>query len=197
MSTVGRIERGTDDRGLVEAAKNGDRAALDELLRRHYDRVHAVCRRILGRDADADDATQDALIAAVRGLRNFDGSAAFSTWMYRVATNTCLDHLRRAKRRPTVPLDELTTESLSGLGPRLDTAVVDREVLEAALADLPIDFRTAVVLRDVLDFDYQEISDTLGIPIGTVRSRIARGRGVLARTLGNQTDGSRRPTERP
>ena len=93
-----------DDRALVTAAKSGDRAALDQLFRRHYDRIHGVCRRITGNDADALDATQDALIAIVRGLPAFDGRARFSTWAYRVATNVCLDELRRRKRRP-VPVD--------------------------------------------------------------------------------------------
>ena len=92
---------------LVAAARRGDRRALDTLLRRHFDRVHALARRIMTNDADADDATQDALIAAVRGLSRFDGRSAFSTWLYRITTNACLDELRRRGRRPvavdTVP----------------------------------------------------------------------------------------------
>ena len=83
------IDLDADDRELVAAAQGGDQHALDRLLRRHYDRVYAVCRRVLGHDADAADATQDALIAAVKGLARFDGQASFSTWVYRVATNTC------------------------------------------------------------------------------------------------------------
>ena len=87
-----------DDRTLVAAVQAGDRAALDTLLRRHYDRIYAICRRIAGNDADAADATQDALMSIVRGLERFDGRSTFSTWSYRVATNACLDELRRRKR---------------------------------------------------------------------------------------------------
>ena len=80
-----------DDGTLVAAAQRGDTAALAALLRRHYDRVHAICRRLAGNAADADDATQEAVMAIVRGLPRFDGRAAFLTWAYRVATNACLD----------------------------------------------------------------------------------------------------------
>lgn len=153
-----------------------------------------MCRRVLGHDADAADATQDALLAAVRGLPRFDGTAAFSTWVYRIATNTCFDHLRRQRRRPTTPLDESgPLADVSHAGPTFDHRLADRLAIDAALATLPEDFRMAVVLRDVADLDYADIATTLGVPIGTVRSRIARGRAALARELGNRRD----PTERP
>ncbi len=93
-----------DDATLVEAAQNGDRAAMDQLLRRHYDRIHAVCRRIAGGSRDADDACQEALIKITRGLPRFDGNSAFGTWAYRIATNAALDELRRRKRRPLLAL---------------------------------------------------------------------------------------------
>ncbi len=86
----------------MEAARGGDRAALEVLLTTHYDRVHALCRRMLGNDADALDATQDALLAAVKALGRFDGRSSFGTWLYRIATNTCIDELRRRRRRPVV-----------------------------------------------------------------------------------------------
>ena len=89
-----------DDRELVDAARKGDRPALDQLLRRHYDTIHAVCRRITGNPADADDAAQEALIAIVRAIGRFDDRARFSTWAYRVAVNASLDELRRRRRRP-------------------------------------------------------------------------------------------------
>ena len=89
-----------DDQALVSAAQQGDGAALDALLRRHHDRIFALCRRLAGNEADAHDATQEALIAIVRGIRRFDGRAAFSTWAYRVATNACLDELRAASAGP-------------------------------------------------------------------------------------------------
>jgi RNA polymerase sigma-70 factor (ECF subfamily) len=157
-----------------------------------------VCRRLAGNDADALDATQEALIAIARGIRRFDGRAAFSTWAYRVATNACLDELRRRARRPTpgLPDDGLgdRTEIGAAPSPGID-GLADRMAIDEALAALPEEFRAAVVLRDLCDLDYAEIAEVLGIPAGTVRSRIARGRRQLARLLppGNQPADARRP----
>lgn len=191
-----RIGADVDDRTLVAAAQGGDRVALDALLRRHHDRVHALCRRLTGNDADAADATQEALIAIVRGLRHFDGRAAFTTWTYRVATNACLDELRRRRRRPEPGLPAVEHAPRPGTtGPDLATAVADRSALDRALAALPTEFRAPVVLRDLCQLDYAEIADVLAIPPGTVRSRIARGRAHLARTLGEPGTAPRRPTE--
>lgn len=180
-----------DEARLVQAAQNGDRRALDRLLRDQQERIHAVCRRITGNDADALDATQDAMMAVVRGLPRFDGRARFSTWVYRVATNTCLDELRRRKRRPVVGLPEHDGEVLdipSDGEMAVDDGVATRLEVDAALAELPEEFRAAVVLRDLCQLDYAEISEVLDIPAGTVRSRIARGRRQLAdRIIGNQT----------
>jgi RNA polymerase sigma-70 factor, ECF subfamily len=186
----------TDDE-LVAAAQAGDRAALDTLLRRHIDLIHAVCSRMAGNPADAADATQEALIAIVRGLPRFDRRAAPRTWMYRVATNACLDELRRRGRRPRLGLDDAMAEQPDP-GPPLDRSVTDRLTLDDALARLPDEFRVAVVLRDVQGMDYAQIAEVLQIPLGTVRSRIARGRQALAADLdGNQDRSGQRQRERP
>jgi RNA polymerase sigma-70 factor (ECF subfamily) len=180
-----------EDAELVAAAKAGDRRALDRLLRNHYDRVFAVCRHLLGNQADAADAAQNAMISAVRGLARFDGNAAFSTWIYRIATNAALDELRRRSRRPLL-IDQratgdtdLVTERVVDrtAGEAYDT-VEDRMLVGPALATIRDDYRAAVVLRDVADLDYAEIAEVLDIPPGTVRSRIARGRAALAGALG-------------
>jgi RNA polymerase sigma-70 factor, ECF subfamily len=184
---------------------------------------------MMGSDADAQDALQDALIALARGIRRFDGRAAFTTWSYRVATNACLDELRRRRRRPipgafapqagrdpgpTVAagvvdgLDAIALDSeaagvrrVGGSGdPAADggiAAVADRLAIDDALAQLPAEFRAAVTLRDLCDLDYAEIARVLDIPAGTVRSRIARGRGLLAELLGNPALPSDRPTSDP
>ncbi len=181
----------------MRAARDGDRDALEALLRRHHDRIHAVCRRMAGNEADALDATQEALLAIVRGLPRFDGRSAFSTWAYRVATNACLDELRRRRRRPLVGLPDDEREHhdgpLTGVAAGIEV-LPDRLAIDAALAQLPEEFRAAVVLRDLCDLDYAEIAEVLGIPPGTVRSRIARARGQLAHLLGNQEPDRRRPT---
>ena len=174
-----------DDHELALAAGRGDRNALDALLARHLDRVHAVCRRICGPD-DALDATQNALIGISRAIDRFDGRAAFTTWIHRIATNAALDELRRRSRRavPVAPETFMANAARSG---RVDDPerVVDRIDIDDALARLPEEFRVVVVLRDVSDLDYAEIAATLDIPIGTVRSRISRGRAALALMLGN------------
>jgi RNA polymerase sigma-70 factor (ECF subfamily) len=190
-----------DEHELITAARTGDRQATDRLLRDHQARIHAVCRRITGNDADALDATQDAMIAVVRGLSRFDGRSRFSTWVYRVATNTCLDELRRRRRRPVVGLPEHDDMGADGAdeheAPIADRAV-DRMLVDRALAGLPEDFRAAVVLRDLCQLDYAEIAEVLEIPPGTVRSRIARGRAHLAdRLAGNQLGPGQRPTPMP
>ena len=187
------------DSELVAAAQGGDSTAMDQLLRRHYGRVHAVCRRIAGSTRDADDAAQEAMIRVVRNLDTFDGRAAFGTWVYRIATNTALDELRKRKRRPQLHVvDEdgelrVANEPVDPIADRRVDAVSDRIAIDAALAELPEEFKAAVVLRDVADLDYAEISVALAIPIGTVKSRIARGRRLLIEKLGNHEG----PDERP
>ncbi len=140
---------------------------------------------------DALDATQNALIAVARGIRRFDGRAAFRTWLYRVTMNAALDELRRHRRRP-IPVETLPE-------PRPSTTATDRADaridLDAALGAVPVDFRVAVVLRDLCDLDYAEIAAVLDVPVGTVRSRISRGRDALASILGNSAPVARRPSE--
>lgn len=198
------------DHELVTAARGGDRGALDQLLRRHYDRVHAVCRRITGREADAADAAQDAMVAVVRNLSHFDERSTFSTWIYRIATNASLDELRRRTRRVAVvgAAHDIAHTDISDPtgGARID-AIGDHIVLDNALRSISEEFRLPVVLRDVADLDYAEIAVVLDIPPGTVRSRIARGRAALAKALsepagnsdagGNQPSDSDRPSRAP
>ena len=194
----------------MTAAQGGDRGALDQLLRRHYDRVHAVCRRITGHDADAADAAQDAMIAIVRNLDRFDGRSSFGTWAYRIATNASLDELRRRKRRPVPTSSDDDEHSYReradpDSGERVE-AIGDHLALDAALRTLSDEFRLPVVLRDVADLDYAEIAEVLDIPAGTVKSRIARGRAALAKALsphagpagdGNQRTDPERPSRAP
>jgi RNA polymerase sigma-70 factor (ECF subfamily) len=180
---------------LIQRAKRGDSVATDALLRLHYDSVRAVCHRIVVNKADAEDATQHALISIVRALPGFDGRAKFSTWVYRIATNAALDEVRRIRRRPT-PTDIDATFVL----PVADgTGAVEAQLdVAQALALLPEEYRTTLVLRHVADLDYEEIAEIQGVPVGTVRSRLARGRTQLANILGNQdtSTGRHNPDER-
>ena len=183
------------DQELVAAATGGDRRALEELLRRHQPRIVAVCQRMTGNAADGADAAQEALIAVVRGLQRFDGRSSFSTWAYRIAMNASLDELRRRRRRPADSLDALDDRAAPDRGTRSpEGAIVDRMALTAGMAELPEEFRAAVVLRDIGDLDYAEIAEVLDVAVGTVKSRIARGRAHLARSLGNHDGDDERPT---
>jgi RNA polymerase sigma-70 factor (ECF subfamily) len=159
--------------------------------------VHAVCRRICANAHDADDAAQEALVAVARGLPRFDGRSSITTWVHRITTNACLDELRRIRRRP-VPSEVATEAEVVDPSEDPESRALGSEArrdLAAALASLPVEFRVAVVLRDVADLDYAEIAEVLGIPTGTVRSRIARGRGRLADLLvGSLGTGNREPT---
>ena len=143
-----------------------------------------MCRRITGSASEADDACQEALIKIVRSLPRFDGRSTFATWAYRIATNASLDELRRRKRRPSLhavgdePAD-VPDDSASRRVERID----DQLAIDDALGALSDDFRVVVVLRDVVDLDYQEIATVLDLPLGTVKSRIARARSQLADRL--------------
>lgn len=190
---------------LVRRAVNGDRAALEIVLREQHPRILVACRRLLGHHSDADDAAQNALISIARHISTFDQRSSFSTWVWRIATNAALDEIRRRGRRAIPASDRFDGSSRtdSNFDLPVDQGVTpgssfeDREVIDAALAQLPFEFRTAVVLRDLVDLDYDEIAEILDIPIGTVRSRISRGRSQLAAILGNQISVSERQTPGP
>jgi RNA polymerase sigma-70 factor (ECF subfamily) len=150
---------------------------------------------MLGNDADAIDATQDALLSVVRSIARFDGRSSFATWIYRIATNACLDELRRRRRRPLVGLpgeaeDDRDGPGAFGVSSRdpADEAAAHVDV-DRALRQLAPEHRVAVVLRDVCDLTYEEIAVVLDVPIGTVRSRIARGRGALADPMEESASG--------
>jgi RNA polymerase sigma-70 factor (ECF subfamily) len=178
---------------LARRAADGDSGALDQLLRDHTALVHGVCRRILGNADDALDATQEALLSIARKIGSFDGRAKFTTWAYRVATNAALDESRRRGRRP-VPSDSLPEPGRNPHGSATEAGIADRLDVDAALARLTPEYRAAVALRDLVGMDYAEIADVLGIPAGTVRSRISRGRSALADLLGNRETQSEHPT---
>ncbi|MGA1361417.1 MAG: RNA polymerase sigma factor [Ilumatobacteraceae bacterium] len=185
-----------DEKELIARARKGDRAATDRLLRLHYDTVHAVCRRIVIDRHAAEDATQAAMIAVVRALPGFDGRAKFTTWLYRIATNAAIDEVRRIRRRP-VPVDH-SAVTVAQPGDRTEW-VAERLAFESALGSVTEEYRPALVLRHVAELDYAEIAEVLGLPVGTVRSRLARGRSQLMEALGNPdgTAGRQNPTEDP
>jgi RNA polymerase sigma-70 factor, ECF subfamily len=167
-----------DDAALLRAHLAGDRHAFGELVQRHRDRLWAVALRTMGDREDAADALQDALLSAYRAAERFRGDSAVTTWLHRIVVNACLDRIRRQRARPTVPL------------PEVDTTVApapDRETrldVEAALGQLPVEQRSALILVDVQGYAVAEAAQILGVAEGTIKSRCARGRARLAVVLG-------------
>ena len=178
-----------DDDDLIRASQNGDMASLEILLDRHHDRIRAVCAKVVGRGVDADDATQMALISIVKNLKRFDGRARFTTWSYRIATNAAIDELRRRKRRDADSIDDEDSHLQIAAAGNMGEAVAASIDVNDALEQLSEDFRIPVILRDLVGMDYDQIAETLDIAPGTVRSRIARGRGKLADIIGDVTNG--------
>jgi RNA polymerase sigma-70 factor, ECF subfamily len=167
---------------VIAAARRGDVHAFETILR-HYDRrLRVIADRVLGDRQLMDDALQEVAIKALRGLPSYRGDAPLGAWLCRIATTTCLDYLRRERPEdPTAP-DDLSIASRAHDDPTdgLDA----RERLAAALAALPADQRIAVLLIDQFGYDYRTAADALGVPVGTVASRVASARARLRAVLG-------------
>jgi len=174
-----------NDAELLARVVTGDREAFDTVMRLHEERVFSVCLRILGDRERALDATQDTFLTVFRKVRQFQGRSAIGTWIYRIAVNTCYDQIRRAKRRPIEPLPDHVEPSDPGAEQAIESAAL-RPDIEMALASLSPEFRNAVILADLEGLALPEVAEVLGIPVGTVKSRVFRGRRLLARQLGNQ-----------
>ena len=175
---------------LIERARSGDTRAFEDLARREERALYRHALRIVGTTSDAEDIVQDALFSAWRSIASFQG-LSFRAWLFRIATNRALDQLRSRKRRPELPLDppdddEVTLAEPVAPGPDLAQIAGDREALaavESALEALPAEQRTALLLRDVEGFAYEEIAVITSVEIGTVKSRIHRGRLAVRNAL--------------
>lgn len=168
------------DEELLHRYLDGSERAFSILVQRHEDRIFGLAVRMLGDRADALDATQDAFISAFRQARSFRGDSSFGTWLYRIAINSCKDLIRRRGRWGD-PVED-TGEDRAGEGD-LGAEVSARLDLAAALARLPEEFRDAVVMHDLGGIPYEQIARTTRVAIGTVKSRISRGRRRLAELM--------------
>ena len=182
------------DRGvelaLVERCRNGDLAAFEELYRTHAKRLYSLLCRMLGNQADAEDLLQDVFLAAHRKLDTFRGDSALGTWLYRLTTNLCLDHIRSRAGRASQVTDSLDDEPwLADATSRgLADQAVSRMDLERAIAQLPEGCRAAFVLHDVEGLEHREVGEILGIAEGTSKSQVHKARLRLRALL---TGGSR------
>ena len=187
-----------DDR-LVQRYLEGDASAFTTLFERHETRVYNVCLRILGDREDARDAAQDTFITVLRKLPQFRGDSAFSTWLHRVAVNACYDALRKRKRHPMLRLatddDHDPAPEPGPAAPDPADSVAGEIDVVRALAQVPEDYRIALILADVRDLPYDEIARALDVPVGTVKSRVHRGRVALAQAMGISAQGPARSRE--
>lgn len=186
---------GASDEELLAAHLQGDRTAFAALMARHERRIYGLCFRVLGNREDAEDATQETFIGALRRAASFRGEAAFSTWLYRIAVNAATDQARRRGRSRTVPLEaEETHRELAAVGDP-SGAVATSLTVQAALRAVPEDFRIALVLCDLYGFAYAQAAEILGVPVGTVKSRVFRGRLALGAQLAEQEQGGAAGTQ--
>ena len=180
------------DDELVRRALAGDRGAFGALVERHQRRTYNLALRMLGREDDARDATQEAFLTAFRKLASFRGDAAFSTWLHRVTVNACYDLLRRSARAPLTARaeDEPRPEPGPPVPDHAEAAAGSVDVRRALLR-LPPEHRAVLVLHDVQDLPYEEVAQALGIPVGTVKSRLHRARVALGRELRGEGEAER------
>lgn len=186
------MERATEEELITKAAL-GDGAAFSDLMAMHEGRMFAVALRMCANREDAQDCLQDAMLRIYRSIAGFKAQSSFSTWVYRITMNTCLDELRRRKVRSATSLDGLLE---GGWAPSDEEDVPEkhaiaseqRRALDKAIAELPEDMRAAVVLRDIQGFSYDEIADMLTANIGTVKSRISRGRQRLRQIINDRLE---------
>lgn len=175
------------DGDLVPAAAAGDVDAFEALVRRYQARIISFARTLTGNTADAEDVAQEVFVRAHRALGRFRGDSLFRSWLYTIAVNATRSHLTARTRRQRVwedsGADDAHAFDLADVAADPETSLGRREAIERALAGLPEDLRTAVTLRDVHGLEYREIADAVGIPMGTVESRIFRGRQRLRKAL--------------
>ena len=174
------------DREIVENARIGNTDAFETLVLRHQSHIVNYAAAVMRDSNDAEDVAQQTFLRAYRALAQFRGESTFKTWLYRIATNVALTHLNRRDRETRMRnhnLDDDTSSlkafEIASQGIDTETNVVLRDTIDRALATLPNELRIAVILRDVAGLDYKEIADATGAPIGTVESRIFRGRQRL------------------
>jgi RNA polymerase sigma-70 factor (ECF subfamily) len=179
------------DEDLVARATTGDLESFNQLVSRWERPIYALAYRTLGREEEARDVVQEAFLRAFRGLKGFKGEAKFSSWLYRITLNLCRDWIRRERRAPIVQVPEGVdpvdmADAQASPEPSVEDLVADREMSAAvakAMAELPEEQRTAIMLKEYHGLTFQEIADQLDCPLSTVKTRLYQGLSVLRRRL--------------
>jgi RNA polymerase sigma-70 factor (ECF subfamily) len=187
------------DAPLIERIIAGDQAAFTELVRRYEGKVYQLALRLTGNQMDANDVIQEVFLSVYQKLHTFRGQAAFSSWLYRITANASFAKLNQRKRAAAVSIDDVLP-AVEGQSPggtfsewsqKPDTILFNKEAraaLEKAINDLPEEFRTVVILRDVENQSNQEVAEILNLSVAAVKSRLHRARLALRRTLGEYLD---------
>ncbi len=182
------MELAVDRPQAVAAASAADPSAesFEALVRRHGPAIYRMAYRMTGNEADAEDLTQDAVLEAFRAFRKFQPGTHFDRWIYRIMTRTFIDSVRRRRRHPTISLEQPEVRPPVEPGDHPDEAMARAEVsqqVHRVLATLPPEFRQTVILVDLEDLSYEEAARIMGCAVGTVRSRLHRGRCLLRERL--------------
>jgi len=208
------------ERELIDLVRQGDRGALGELLSAYHKPIYHLCLRMVSAREDAAEVAQEALLKAVQHIDSFKGDSKFSTWLFRIAMNLCISHLRKRKVRRSVSLDAPAGRDGHGppgggadeagdlkqqLGDHREPEASDRvqtdeqiDRLRAAIDGLEANLRAVILLRDLREMDYQQIAEVVGVPVGTVKSRLFRARLALRQALaGGERGGSDAADDRP
>ena len=185
-----------DEESLIASAQRGNLDAFNELVLAYQDQVYNLAYRIMGDPASASDATQEAFISAYQNIKSFRGKypSSFKSWLMRIVSNACYDELRRRKRRPATSIEdfEIDEEANPALVSEMEgpEEYAEREAMaraiETGIQTLPPNQRVTLVLADVQGFSYEEIAEATDAPLGTVKSRLARGRAKLRDYLRDQ-----------
>jgi len=177
----------------LKKAGRGDERAFEALMTPHLDTVYRVCLRLMGNEKDAEDCAQETLLRVWTSLSSFRGQAKFSTWVYRIAVNLCLDELRKRRRQQADSLEEMKESGFdvpdgSSDAQSLAEQKETRQVITRVLNRLSDEHRTMLVLRDVQGFSYEEIAEMLSLPLNTVKSRISRARSNFCKEFREEAE---------
>ena len=180
---------------IIKEAQNGNDASFEKLMKLYQDRAYAIAYGVMGNTHDAYDVVQDSFIKIYKNIDKFNFKSKFNTWVYRIVKNTCIDELRKQKRKKTVSIDASYNRNDDELSfqyednsKSIEDIVEEKEtskILQEGIEKLSPEHRSVIILYDIKGYDYKEISKMIGVSLGTIKSRLFRARNNLAKLLRN------------